>query len=194
MIYIFIPEFEFKIGREKKKSSDAYIRKDTTLLAVEAKGFSVLIDCMIKNEKVEDNNKKLFVKPILQADKCIVSTISSRPEFDEVDEIFIVSVTMDNVNAVPNYYNSIHREIEQKKQSGLVKYYFNLNIEEYEMLMYLVENKKDVFELLRNYFDNSTLKPFSNYLRECYPEIVMTRFMSDCYNEASREMRKLLWN
>ena len=86
---------------------------------------------MIKNEKVEDNNKKLFVKPILQADKCIVNTISDRPEFDEVDEIFIVSVTMDNVNAVPNYYNSIHQEIEQNKQSGLVKYYFNLNIEEY---------------------------------------------------------------
>ncbi len=64
-IYKFIPEFEFKIGREKKKSSDAYIRKDKTLLAIEAKGFSVLIDCMIKNEKVEDNNKKLFVKPIL---------------------------------------------------------------------------------------------------------------------------------
>ena len=193
-IYKFIPEFEFKIGREKKKSSDAYIRKDKTLLAIEAKGFSVLIDCMIKNEKVEDNNKKLFVKPILQADKCIVNTISSRPEFDEVDEIFIVSVTMDNVNAVPNYYNSIHQEIEQNKQSGLVKYYFNLNIEEYEMLMYLVENKKDVFELLRNYFDNPILKPFSNYLRECYPEIVMTKFMSDCYNEASREMRKLLWD
>ena len=193
-IYKFIPEFEFKIGREKKKSSDAYIRKDKKLLAVEAKGFSVLIDCMIKNEKVEDNNKKLFVKPILQADKCIVNTISDRPEFDEVDEIFIVSVTMDNVNAVPNYYNSIHQEIEQNKQSGLVKYYFNLNIEEYEMLMYLIENKKDVFELLRNYFGNTMLKPFSNYLKECYPEVVMTRFMSDCYNEASRIMKKLLWD
>lgn len=144
-IYIFIPEFEFNIGGKKKKSSDAYIRKDKTLLAVEAKGFSVLIDCMIKNEKVEDNNKKLFVKPILQADKCIVNTIFNRPEFDEVDEIFIVSVTMDNVNAVPKYYNSIHKEIEQNKQSELVKYYFNLNIEEYEMLMYLVENKKRRF-------------------------------------------------
>lgn len=193
-IYIFIPEFEFNIGREKKKSSDAYIRKDKTLLAVEAKGFSVLIDCMIKNEKVEDNNKKLFVKPILQADKCIVNTIFDRPEFNEVDEIFIVSVTMDNVNAVPKYYNSIHKEIEQNKQSELVKYYFNLNIEEYEMLMYLVENKKDVFELLKNYFINPILKPFSNYLRECYPEVVMTRFMSDCYSEASSAMKNLLWD
>ena len=104
------------------------------------------------------------------------------------------SVTMDNVNAVPNYYNSIHKEIEQNKQSGLVKYYFNLNIEEYEMLMYLIENKKDVFELLRNYFGNPMLKPFSNYLKECYPEVVMTRFMSDCYSEASGAMKKLLWD
>lgn len=132
-----------------------------------------------ENEKVEDNNKKLFVKSILQADKCIVNTIFDRPEFDEVDEIFIVSVTMDNVNDVPNYYNSIHQEIEQNKQGGLVKYYFNLNIEEYEMLMYLIENKKDVFELLRNYFDNPMLKPFSNYLKECYPEVVMPRFIGN---------------
>ena len=53
-----------------------------------------------------------------------MNTISSRPEFDEVDEIFIVSVTMDNVNAVPNYYNSIHQEIEQNKQKWFSKVLF----------------------------------------------------------------------
>ena len=62
------------------------------------------------------------------------------------------------------------------------------------MLMYLIENKKDVFELLRNYFGNPMLKPFFNYLKECYPEVVMTRFMSDCYSEASGAMKKLLWD
>lgn len=38
---------------EKEKSSYAYIRKDKTLLAVEAKDFSVLIGCMMKMRKLK---------------------------------------------------------------------------------------------------------------------------------------------
>ena len=47
--YIYIDEFEFKVKRDTRKSSDAYIRKGKDLLVVEAKGFSVLVDCMAKN-------------------------------------------------------------------------------------------------------------------------------------------------
>lgn len=76
--YSYIAEFSYKEKKKEKKSSDAYIRKGTNLLVVEVKGFSVLIDCMIKNEQVEKNNEKLFVKPVLQADLCLSVIIEDK--------------------------------------------------------------------------------------------------------------------
>lgn len=73
--FTYIDEFVYMDGREEKKSSDAYIRKENELLVVEAKGFSVLLNCMTKNESVEANNDKLFVKPILQADKSLAAVM-----------------------------------------------------------------------------------------------------------------------
>ena len=54
---------------------------------------------------------------------------------------------MDNINAVPVYYNEIHKNVEAEKKCEKTKYYFNFNIEEYEMLMYLVEQQQDIFGL-----------------------------------------------
>lgn len=51
--YEYIAEFEYRRKRKIKKSSDAYIRKDKSLLVIEVKGFSVLLDCITKNENVE---------------------------------------------------------------------------------------------------------------------------------------------
>lgn len=172
--YKYIPEFKYK---QNKKSSDAYIRKETNLLVVEAKGFSVLLDCMTKNEKVEKNNNKLFVDPIIQADLCLSDIIDNESDFENVESAYIISVTMDNINAVAEYYNNIHDDIEERKVCERTKYFFNFNIEEYEMLLYLLEQKHDIFNILKDYFNNSLLKPFSNYLYENYGEIGMTNFM-----------------
>lgn len=179
--------------KDKRKSSDAYIRKDNNLLVVEAKGFSVLVDCMAKNERIETNNRKLFVKPILQADKCLNGIFDKKEEFSGIKEAFIVSVTLDNINAVPNYYNAIHEEIDENKKCGLVRYYFNFSIEEYEMLLYLIECGEDIFSILREYFSRDILSPFSNYVRERVPEIGMTKFMGKNYKAATDKMKSILW-
>ncbi len=191
--FTYIDEFVYMEGREEKKSSDAYIRKRKDLLVVEAKGFSVLLDCMTKNESVEANNNKLFVKPVLQADKSLAAVIDEKPEFAGVETAYIVSVTMDNINAVPNYYNAIHKEIIDKKRSDKVKYFFNFSIEEYEMLMVLVENQVDIFTLLKEYYQNVKLKPFSTYLHDRYSDIGMTVFMERCFKEASDAMKEILF-
>lgn len=190
--YIYIDEFQFQVKKNKRKSSDAYIRKGKDLLVVEAKGFSVLVDCMAKNEKIENNNKKLFVTPILQADDCLDKSFDSKKEFKGVEEAFIVSVTLDNINAVPNYYNDIHKEIDEKKKCKSVNYYFNFSIEEYEMLLYLIEQDIDIFSMLREYFSQGVLSPFSNYIRERVPSINMTRFMEINYKAASDDMKRIL--
>lgn len=191
--YTFIDEFPFFVKKAKRKSSDAYIRKNNNLLVVEAKGFSVLVDCMAKNERIEDNNEKLFVKPVLQADKCLNETFDKKEEFRGIEEVFIISVTLDNINAIPNYYNAIYEEIKEKKECGLVHYYFNFNIEEYEMLLFLIECGEDCFEILREYFSEDKLSPFSNYVGERIPEIYMTKFMEENYKAAVNKMNSVLW-
>ena len=190
--YVYIEEFSFG-KKNDKKSSDAYIRKDKNLLVVEAKGFSVLLDCMIKNESIEKNNNRMFVKPIIQADTCLATVIDSKSEFAGVEDAYIISVTIDSINAVPNYYNSVHKNIEMEKKCVKTKYYFNFNIEEYEMLMCLAERQKDIFGLLKEYYENEKLKPFSNYLLEKYPDIGMTSFMETVYQEASDKMKNMLF-
>lgn len=191
--YTYIDEFPFKVKHNNRKSSDAYIRKRADLLVVEAKGFSVLVDCMARNEKIEKNNDKLFIKPVLQADECLNYTFSGKQEFDGVEDIFIVSVTLDNINAVPNYYEAIHKEISDKKKCEQVHYYFNFSIEEYEMLLSLIEKGTDIFPILREYFTESILEPFSNYVRNIVPDIGMSTFMQRTFAEATEKMKAILW-
>jgi hypothetical protein len=191
--YKYIPEFSYKLKKNNKKSSDAYIRKESNLLVVEAKGFSVLLDCMTRNQCIDRNMNKLFVDPVIQADLCLATVISEKVEFAGVANAYIVSVTMDNINAVPNYYNKIHRCIKDRKVCSNTMYYYNFNIEEYEMLMYLIEQQYDIFELLKSYYENEKLKPFSNYVHEKYPEIGMTVFMKNLYREASEKMKEMLF-
>ena len=161
-------------------------------MVVEAKGFSVLVDCMAKNEKIERNNEKLFINPILQADECLHRSFADKKEFIGVEEIFIISVTLDNINAVPNYYNAIHKAISDKKKCEKVKYYFNFSIEEYEILLSLIENNVDVFNLLREYFNEQLLEPFGNYVRNKFANIKMPTLIENIYKEASDKMRSIL--
>lgn len=88
--YFYIEEFAYE--KNNKKSSDAYIRKDNNLLVIEAKGFSVLLDCMTKNESVEKNNNRMFANPIIQADTCLATVIEVKPEFTGVEDAYIISV------------------------------------------------------------------------------------------------------
>lgn len=157
------------------------------MLIVEAKGFSILISTLMNND-IEKNNSKLFTTPILEANECFYNIKNSR---DDVEEIYIVSVTMDSINAVPQYIEDIKESIEQQhKNNEVPEYYFNFNIEEYEMLMKQIELGKDIFTILHNYDLLPELMPFSNYLREYY-SVQMTDFMSRVYNDATREMQKL---
>ena len=87
---------------------------------------------------------------------------------------------------------NILNEIEKEKTCSKVRYFFNFNIDEYEMLMSAVEQGIDVFPLLKEYFEQDVLPPFSNYLRSKHPTIDMTAFMKKWYEQASREMSAFL--
>ncbi len=189
--YKYIHEFTYGTGNSK--SSDAYIRRENKLLVIEAKGFSVLVDCLAKNERIDRNNEKLFIKPVLQADERLSECYDSIAEFNGVDEAYIISVTMDNVNAVPDYYNKIHQEIRKRQKCKYVKCYFNFSIEEYEILLYLIEQNIDIMSVLNRYFTNPRLEPFSNYAHSIFDNIGMTEFMKTNYDAAAKEMKEMLW-
>ena len=190
--YTFINEFSIDSRNSKSKSSDAYLQKTNRLLVIEAKGFSNLSSVMAKNSAVDKNNSKLFVCPILEADAFCTKALQNG-RFADVTEMYIVSVTMDNIEANPFYYEKIFKEIESKKTCTKVVGYFNFSIADYEMLMCAAEDGADVFELLKEYFSQKELPPFGNYLREKMPKLsTMTDFMKHWYNEACSKMMSML--
>lgn len=191
-IYSYINEFVVGKRGHESKSSDAYLKKGAKLLAVEAKGFSVLNKVMASNEDVEKNNKKLFINPVLEADKFAQKAVQPGEMFSEIEEIYVVIVSMDNINANPYYYEKIISEIEEKKTCSRVRYYFNFSIEEYEMLMSIVEKGIDIFPLLKEYFEEPVLPPFSNYLQDKKLKPEMTFFMRTWYKRATEEMTAFL--
>lgn len=120
-MYQYIPEFKF--GKQEKRSSDAYIRCRKNLLIVEAKGYSILINSLVKNEDINKNNEKLYVNPILQADQRFCEIEQQMDIFDGIETVYIVSVTMDSVSAVPKYLKEIYEKILDKRQSKKLKYF-----------------------------------------------------------------------
>ena len=190
--YKYIDEFAYGKGKGKK-SSDAYIKKGTKLLAIEAKGFSVLFDCL-QNKSVDRNLEKLYIDPVLQADIAFANN-KERDDFIDVNELYIISVTMDSINAVPEYIEKCCKEIDENHVSAELKGFYNISIEEYEMLLYLIENGADIFKLLDEYLSETTLMPFSNYLKKCTDEkIQMTGFMKQKYDEFAGKMKNAYWN
>ena len=174
------------------KSSDAYIQIDDNLIIIECKGFSVLFDTITKGQRINANNAKLFIDPVLQADERFAEIVNVDKKFTDIKQTYIISVTMDNVNAVPQYYEAIYKEIDIKKKSPLTKYVYNLNIEEYERLMYYVENNADIISILKEYYDTEKLLPFTSYLSKRYNDAfdAKTTFMERIYSELSNKLRE----
>lgn len=61
------------------------------------------------------------------------------------------------------------------------------------MLLSLIECGADIFPILREYFSEGVLSPFSNYVRERVPQIGMTKFMEKNYKAAADKMKSILW-
>lgn len=88
---------------------------------------------------------------------------------------------------------SIIDEIEKKKRCPKSKYFFNLSIEEYEMLLYVIEVGEDCFSLLKDYYSQKALSPFSGFLMARYPQVKMTNFMKEIYDKATATMGNTLF-
>lgn len=189
--YSYIPEFTCKSGN---KSSDAYFCLGTDLVIIECKGFSTYINTLISGSNTDENNNRIFIKPILQADARFDEIVNNDNKFSSIKRTFIISVTMDNINAVPQYYNEIYREVEINRKSLLTKYIYNFNIEEYELLMYLLETQDNVIQLLETYYDCQVIEPFKSYVLREYPsEHMQSSYVDSLYKEVTEKVKERLF-
>lgn len=190
--YEFIDEFKISSVKSEIRSSDTYIKKKSDLLVVEAKGILPYLEALSNKEKYKENYKRLFKDPIIQADKNLNKI--QYEYFPNIENCYIIALTLDNVNAVPMYYNEIRNQIEKDKKCMITKYFFNINIEEYEMLMALMEQGEDIFSLLKEYFDKEKLKPFLSHMLDKYPTVKRAKFIENIFSKLEVEMSEILKN
>ena len=89
--------------------------------------------------------------------------------------------------------NKFMAKSKKNKICDKVKCYFNFSIAEYEMLMCAVESGENICELISEYFSLDVLSPFSTFLQQRASKLpTMTKFMKECYTEASAKMLEML--
>ena len=54
------------------------------------------------------------------------------------------------------------------------------------------EKDINIFQLLREYFNDQSLEPFSNYVRKKFTDIMMTNLIQKIYKEATEKMKSIL--
>lgn len=184
---------EFKIDKNVR-SSDVYLKKGKELIAVECKGRSVLLSTIIDNKDNDQNQHKLFIDPILQADKFFSKIKAGQGnEFEEVETLYIISVTMSSINASNDFVNSCLNQINKNKICKESKYFYNMNVLEFEKFIQIVENGFDPFIILKEYSKVQVSDPFinniSSYLKKC-----KTKFPSLLLNSYDEFTRNLVHN
>lgn len=184
----FIDEFTLYNG---DKSSDAYLVNNNKLIAIECKGRSVLLNTIIDNFDNDKNLDKLFISPVLQADNCFFNgKKEDNPKFKNIDKLYIISVTMSNINAIPCAIEKGVTEINKNKKSNEIECFFNMNIEEYERFMLLVEEDFDPYLILEEYKFVQMKIPFINFISSKYNSChrKMPSFIKKNYDEGVQLM------
>ena len=197
--YSYQPEFYFSTPESgHNASSDAYIIKDNKMIVVEAKSYGPLYDSIMycDDESIQKSIEKLFVKPVIQAEKISRKIIEETDSaiFDNVDELIVLSITVDSVQAVPDYYNKAIRDIFSKVTLEKIKYCLNLNIREFEFLLSMVENGIDIFHVIESYLSQPLLRPFVAYAMELTGHsFIRTQYMEQIFKECSASLHDSLF-
>lgn len=197
--YKYLDEFKYAThSSTNNASSDAYIIKGNQMIIVEAKSFTPLFDSInyCDDKSITKSLNKLFIHPVLQADKANMMILSSDKKaiFENIEDIVIISVTVDSIQAVPKYINKAIEEIQLQKKLPMLSCYLNFSICEYEFLLSMIESGIDIFQVIHNYCKQSTLQPFFTYAsKKTSHKCVKTKYMEKILNEATNSMELLLF-
>ncbi|WP_440970353.1 hypothetical protein ACSS6N_25145 [Peribacillus frigoritolerans] len=167
--YEYIEEFDYGT-KSQALSSDFYLRLNEDLIIIEAKGTRPTVNSSIKGDKkaIKNDLQKLFIDPILQADKTYQNILNSSfsDKFYGVQNLYIISVNLNSFPSVPSFYEEVD-EILKESLSNNVKGYFNFSITDIEALCYLISRKAKkppIFRYLENKFKSSEIQSFTWFL------------------------------
>ncbi|MCA4157719.1 hypothetical protein [Priestia megaterium] len=182
--YEYIPEFDYG-KKERKLSSDLYLRLNKDLIIIEAKSARPTINATVQGDKesIEKDLNKLYVKPILQADKAFKEILGSDHsyKFEGVENIYIIAVNINNFPSIPSFYEKVDKSLEGKLHPN-VKGYFNFSIADVEAMCYLISRKgkkPPIFKILNNKFNSPEVQSFSWFLEHSHIPIKRSPWVRD---------------
>jgi len=203
---LFINEFTYHLGKKEFRSSDAYILKDKTLFIIEAKAKSPhsMTFKSIAKDKVDEEISDLIIKPVLQVGERLDEILSGKAEietdlynkFSGITSVYVLVVSMEKVQMIGSIVSRAEIQIKENQINTLIKGFFNINIEEYEVLCHLFSSGENVTELLQGWFQEikgnpKMVIPFSNLCAEKGIKYVQLKYVSGLFDEATNEMRSL---
>lgn len=192
--YIYVDEFIY--GKNNEKSSDAYIILNDSMIIVEAKSTRPVRETFISEdgEKIDQAIEKLYVKPILQANKAYenIMKTSHKIKFSNINKIYIICVSIENIP----YIKEVKQKVDLNINANLndkVKGYCNLNIEEYELLCTMINNNVNVIDIISKYFMEDDPSPLKKYVDNQYLNLKMD-FINKNFEQFALEIRKCLFH
>lgn len=193
--YQVIPEFEYGKGNSKK-SPDVMLKLGNKLLVVEVKNKTMTAASLIDGipSAVEKDKKKLVLDPLVQAHDALKDLIKEKAvDILDVDEIYLMVVLSENFPSLPPFERSIGEEINKRMELP-IKAHFHLDIEEYELLCYLVSrpNGRQIFKILNNKANLYPELPFKTFLHQSRLPTKRLKFVQEKSLQAFNQMKQIL--
>ncbi|WP_458630967.1 hypothetical protein [Paenibacillus sp. CMAA1364] len=211
-------EFSFTLSKKNHKSSDYYIKKRDKLLVIEVKAKSPHSN-VLKGYEINLLYKEvidLIVAPTHQVDCRLQEILNPVTKFQTEEEqdfftgikqIYVICVSMEKIQPIndllcyadkfliegksaPIEDNGSISNTDWKIKTPEICAYFNFNIEDYEALCNLIDQKIDVFSLLSEFFSirkghKYEVVPLSNFL-------IHKEHKYDCSEFVQNELEKVL--
>lgn len=163
--YQFIGEFEFKSGKNKLDSSDAYIKLGKSLLIFECKGGRISKESKLQGiEAANKDYSKYVVGSLEQAIEAYKKLkASDMDDFRDVKKVFVFAVSSHPFPKVSEYQNDLESR-NLSKEINAIKACDYIGLETIEVIANVIENhNKTIFSFIQNKVKHYTYLPYDGY-------------------------------
>ncbi|OWT47520.1 hypothetical protein [Bacillus sp. K2I17] len=190
---------EFKFGNENKDSSDAYILLGKSLLIIECKSGRIRKETKILADQTTSSDafQKYVLGPIKQANDAFEAILNTPKNniFDNVKNVYILSVSMQAFPRIPKYHKSLKEEKYVNSLNSKVKFVDYIGLSDLELLAYIIsKHNKSIFKLLTNKKKNDDYLPFSHYYYKEYGGIKRIDYLTKVLEPLFEGMREILFH
>ncbi|OSX89589.1 hypothetical protein BTJ45_04400 [Bacillus mycoides] len=184
--YQLISEFVYE-KNGNKRSSDLYIKEGNNLIIIEVKNAKPTVKTAYKGdeESINSDLQKLFISPLLQADKAYKAILKSnfREVFDGVTNIYIITLNNENIPPVWSLYDKVYKEVDGKLHPN-VRGFFNFSIDEFEVFCNLITRRRPIFRVLNHLVSLKNISPLIDLLRSSSLPVKRTEWLRLQLNES----------